>query len=130
MKRVIFSLLILGGPVIGYGQNDYMALKDSMVVGIKLQEGHDQLNSRLCRMVEKNGDITEYSPDEVSEYGFENGRIYVSQTVVVNGSERTVFLERLADGALTLYYLHRKRWPDLLCRGKERNDCREFVGWH
>lgn len=79
-----------------------------MSVGVNLVDGRDLLNSRFCMM--KMGDqIVRYTPYEVKEYGFKDGRVYLSKDIQTSDSVQRVFLERLEKGNTTLYYYKGKR---------------------
>jgi hypothetical protein len=95
----IFNLL----PIITFGQSDYYAKDSSLIIGVELVYGNDNLNSRLCR-VKNDGKIKDYSPYEVNEFGYKDGRVYVSKEVQVLGTKKRVFLERLHRGKVILYY--------------------------
>lgn len=102
-KSINLGLLICLFANVGYGQSEYYA-KDSITsIGIKLVDGGDIINSRTCRV--KEGDtMIDYSPYEVKEYGFKDGRIYLSKEIQISDSFKRVFLERLTNGEITLYY--------------------------
>jgi len=78
-----------------------------MSVGVKLINGGELVNSRLCQ-VQLGEKTTEYTPYEVEEYGFENGRIYVSKEIRLADSPQRVFLERLHKGETSLFYYRQK----------------------
>jgi hypothetical protein len=69
----------------------------------QLLESNNFSNSQILR-VKIARDTIEYTPEEVSEYGFSNGRIYVAREITLSGKTRKVFLERLADGNASLYF--------------------------
>ncbi len=91
-------------PAIAFGQTDYY-MKDTLVaVGIKLVDNGNLENSKFCQVKNKKG-IIKYSPDEIDEYGFKDGRVYVSKEIQVSDSVKKFFLLRLAEGETTLYSL-------------------------
>ena len=103
MKHIPLLLLIIFLPFYSYGQNDYFATDSTFSSSVKLISGRDIVNSQVCQ-IEKNGTVIEYSPYEVTEYGFKNGRVYIAKEIELAGSPKRVFLERLNEGKLSLYY--------------------------
>lgn len=106
MKQLHTIILILFLPLLSLGQNNYF-ITDSAFHGVKLIDGGKLANSRLCQVV-KDGKIIEYSPYQVIEYGFKDGRVYISKEIQIADSSKRVFLERLHDGETTLYYYRGK----------------------
>lgn len=79
-------------------------MTDSLVsVGIKLKAGTAKENAQFVRMKNGNSEIS-YSAEELTEYGFKNGIVYLSKNISVSGQNKKVFLERLEHGKITLYY--------------------------
>jgi hypothetical protein len=107
MKYLCIIFLILFFPIISLGQVEYFSIDSAFSVGIKLIDGGDLINSRLCQ-VKKGGEIIEYSPYDIKEFGFKDGRVYLSKEIQVADSSRRVFLERLLRGKTTLYYYRAK----------------------
>ncbi len=104
MKKILnLGLLICLIANVGYGQNEYYSKDSTLSVGIKLVDRGDIFNSKTCR-VKKGDTIIDYSPYEVKEYGFKDGRIYLSKEIQISDSLKKVFLERLTKGEITLYY--------------------------
>ncbi len=104
MKKLHYFIIIISlFSTITFGQYGYYSTDSATFSGVKLVNGSDKMNARLCRI--KVGDsIIQYTPYEVKAYGFENGPEYVSKTIQVSDSAKRVFLERLDKGKLTLYY--------------------------
>jgi opacity protein-like surface antigen len=89
------------------GQKDYFSTDSTISIGIKLVDGGNALNSRFCQVKERNN-IIQYSPYEVKEFGFKDGRVYLSKEIQLSDSTEKVFLERLYKGRASLYYLKNK----------------------
>ena len=51
--------------------------------------------------------ILKYTPYEVNEFGFKNGRIYISKYIYPDSIQK-VFLERFKKGKATLHYYRNK----------------------
>jgi len=97
---LIFTLL----PIFTYGQGAYYSTYSKTSVGIILVKGGDIDNSRFCQV--RNGEnVAKYSPYEVKEFGFSDGRVYKSFSIKVNDTTSRYFLERLVEGKINLYYL-------------------------
>ncbi len=85
------------------GQNSYIVVGSEAMINVELIDGGDQINSSLIYLKEGNNS-TKYTPYDVSEYGFKDGRVYISKDIVINGSAEKVFLQRLTKGKINLYY--------------------------
>lgn len=103
IKIVLISVCFLFHAAGTVSQNSYYK-KDSLIsYGVEFIDYGNYKSSKYCYV--KIGDqILMYSPDEVSEYGYNDGRVYVAKRVTLRDSVQTVFLERLVDGKFTLYY--------------------------
>jgi len=102
LKTYIILTLILS-TIIVKGQSEYFSTDSSTSFGIKLIDGGDLINSQFC--VVKQGDKTiKYTPNEVKEFGFKDGRVYISKEIQIIDSSIRVFLERLHKGETVLYY--------------------------
>ncbi len=84
-------------------QNAYLISDSSKFVRAVIVDAGDVLNAKFCRRV-LDGNIIQYSPFEVKEYGLNDGRVYVSKDIKLNGPSRRVFLERLVSDTTSLYY--------------------------
>lgn len=108
MKRLLYLTLFLIQPFIVNGQRGYY-VKDSLIsVGVKLIDGGAIQNAKQCQVEIKKRTLI-YSPDEVMEYGFKDGSVYISRIIIINNEEKKVFLERLNKGTLNFYYYKDKK---------------------
>lgn len=97
-------LLFISLGITAHGQNfSYYSTSSVTFVNVKLFDSGDLNNSKFIR-VKKNGELIQYTPYEVNEYGFKDGRIYVSKEIQIPDAPEKVFLERLVKGDVTLYY--------------------------
>lgn len=111
MKKIILSILyILISIVSVYSQSNYkegyiITNSNDTVFGL-IDFRTDQTNSLVCKFKKDENTVEKsYSPGEILSYRFINeGKYYVSQTVVIDSLSRTVFLEFLVQGLLNLYY--------------------------
>ncbi|MBT3208489.1 MAG: hypothetical protein HN704_07245 [Bacteroidetes bacterium] len=91
-SHIIFLIVFI--PAHSSGQNEYFATDSSKSIGINLIDGGDLTNSRMCQV--KNGaQTTKYSPYELKEFGFKDGRVYISKEIQIADSSIRVFLKRL-----------------------------------
>lgn len=101
----VFLLLLFQ---LSYAQKSAYIADDSTVsIGLKLIESSPKNNAQYIKSKKKNEVVT-YSPNDLREYGFKDGTIYISKDVSIAGSSKRVFLERLTHGKLTLYYYTEK----------------------
>lgn len=107
MKHLYIIFLISLLPILSYGQSEYFSTDSTSTYGIELVDGGDMINSQLCQ-VKKGDKILQYTPYEVKEFGFKDGRVYVSKEIQIDDSSKRVFLERLNKGNTTLYYYRGK----------------------
>lgn len=107
MKQLLLLFIIAYLPIYTFGQSDYFTNKNSISTGIKLVKGGELMNSKFCQ-VEDGKNIIRYTPHEVNEFGFQDGRVYVSKDIKIADTLKRVFLERLNQGKITLYYYRAK----------------------
>jgi hypothetical protein len=99
----LFSFIFLLFPLVTFSQQGYFLTDSILNVGVKLVDGGDLQNMRICQV--RDGDeIIEYSPYDIKEYGFPDGRIYVSREIQISGSSFRVFLRLLHKDQLKLYH--------------------------
>jgi len=102
MRKIILFLVFCVLPFSFYGQNSYIQTDSLYSTGNKIIDNSDYLNSQYISE-ETNKGIIKYTPDKVKEYGFDDGRVYVSKSIFIAGAKSKVFLLRLVKGKLTLY---------------------------
>lgn len=96
-------LIVAFSPISSFGQEAYISTKESKISGINILDGGNSINSRICQ-VKKGEEIITYTPYEVEEYGFKNGKKYISRVIETADSTQKVFLEFLHEGPTSLYY--------------------------
>jgi hypothetical protein len=104
-NQIFLVVIIYLFPLLIYGQSNYIETDSVLTIGgIEIIDGKDWENSEVCQ-VKMGGKTTRFSPLELEEYGFTDGRIYVSKNIhKTDSSTKRVFLERLVKGNITLYY--------------------------
>jgi len=80
----------------------YIQTDSSLSGGIELIPNTRQFNSQYIKVKVKNGEIT-YTPEQLAEYGFDDGTVYQSKEMEIDGERKKVFLERIAVGKITLF---------------------------
>lgn len=103
MRTLSILLLFILFQISATGQKDYFIRGPSLSHGVKIIDGGELLNSSVC-MVRIGKTVTEYSPYDVNEYGFADGRVYLSRKIFLSDSIKQVFLERLTSGNASLYF--------------------------
>ncbi len=102
MKKISLTLLLALTPLFILAQDSYYIKESRITVGIRIVDGGEISNSKVCLVV-TGGKVVELTPYDVDEYGFGN-RVYFSEKIKINDSDKRVFLERLVAGAASLYY--------------------------
>jgi opacity protein-like surface antigen len=103
MRKVLLFLVFCLLPFCFYGQTSYFVTDSVYSIGSKIIDNGSRSNAQFCA-VETNNSIVQYTANKVKEYGFEDGRVYVSKNIHVSDSLQKVFLLRLVKGKLSLYY--------------------------
>jgi hypothetical protein len=98
--KVALALLL---PINIYAQSDYYYIGSTAQIGVKLNDNGRITNAKLCQVKLKNG-TTDYSPYQVKEYGFKDGRVFIARDIKISDTTERVFLERLAKGNASLYF--------------------------
>jgi len=110
MRIRIIILLILFVSTYTTAQKYSYYLSDSLTSsGCKLVDSGDHLNSQFCTE-EVGTELIQRTAEQVSEYGFEDGRTFISKTINLNGVPKKVFLEKIVEDSMTLYYYGHKKY--------------------
>lgn len=104
LKRFILLLLVFI-PFLVSAQRGYIANDSCINSGLLLKGGKAHFNARYCQW-QKGDSLIQFGPKEISEYGFEDGRVYVAKEINYQDRYRWVFLERLVKGEIQLYMYH------------------------
>lgn len=102
-----------------YGQRGYVVKDSSLVSGIFLKGGNEIENSKICKVNYGKKTLT-YTPREVKEYGFDDGRVYVAKDIKLGDTIERVFLERLYFGKTSVFY-HKTRGERVFFIEKDSN---------
>ncbi|MBT28496.1 MAG: hypothetical protein CMO01_02465 [Thalassobius sp.] len=102
-RKFIIILLLNLVSSITYSQIDYIVEDSIKSQGITLRMGADSENSEYVIKVLSKEEV-KYYPEDIEEYGFRDGRVYVSRKIDLSTISKQVFLERLVDGEVKLYY--------------------------
>jgi len=104
MKTIII-FCIIWIPAFCFAQWDYVELDTMTYINVKVFYQGERLNALSCRWQKGNlQPIITHTPYRVRSYST-NGVVYVSKDIEINGKEGKFFLEKLATGKLTLFYI-------------------------
>jgi hypothetical protein len=106
MKKNFILLFFLIFITPCFGQHAYFSTNSTTSVGVEVLD-MGMSNSYSCS-VKKGNEVKKYTPLEVSEYGFDNGRVYKAFDIVINDKKERYFFEQLVDGNIDLYNLKLK----------------------
>jgi hypothetical protein len=113
MKKLLYALFLCSLPFSIFAQQDYYIKDTSQIDGVELINNGPYQNQKQCQI--KHGkDVISYSPDQIKEYGFQDGNVYTSFTVVGKDSTYRYFFESIVDGKSNMYCLRRKKSEPLL----------------
>lgn len=107
MRKVLLFFVFCLLPFSFYGQDSYFNTDSVQSIGCKIIDNGDYLNSQFCT-VEIGKETIQYTTNKVKEYGFKDGRVYISKYIHTSDSLKKVFLLRLVKGKLSLYYYNGK----------------------
>ena len=102
-KMSFLSLVIYLFPILLFGQNSYYTTEDELSSGINLLKGNDIQNSKYCQQI-YGKEILKILPNEITEFGFKDGSVYISKKILLSNTYKQVFLERLVKGNINLLY--------------------------
>ncbi|MCF8302229.1 MAG: PorT family protein [Bacteroidales bacterium] len=103
LKYRLFTLLFFL-PVILFSQGAYyITVDDEAQIGAKVIDRRDYKNSKYCHVMVGDEQF-KYTPHEVKEYGLDDGSIYVAKEIEINDNRQLVFLQRLEQGDINLYF--------------------------
>src|SRR5690606_39207532 len=108
-KDFVISLLLLVLGFTGYSQNDWrqgfiIENTGDTIYGL-IDYRSPKSNSQYCYFKKDKQDVdNRYEPTEIKAYRFTDGKYYVSKPIMVDGIERTAFLEFLINGVVKIYY--------------------------
>lgn len=133
----LFALLIFclfTFPLLG--QDGFYSSDSLLVVGLKLID-NGILNHYTCSVSSDSG-IVLFTPDEINEYGLNDGRVYEAFNVTVGNVVERYFLEQYVDGKVSLYalklkgskikyYLTSDGQADLIELPKGKSECKIFI---
>lgn len=100
LKALLFLVFCASWTCSG-AQNAYVNLKDRIINNARLIDQGPELNCTSC-CISGYTDTQCFSPSEVSEYRFADGRKYVSREIKLFGSGKKVFLEVIEEGVVSL----------------------------
>ena len=105
MKKYVFIFIIINCiSLSALAQRGYYLKDNKANVGVRMVNDIT-MNFRYCQLF-NNGDIIRLKPDQVEEYGFNNGPVYKAFTITLKSKPGRFFFERLLKGRVNLYSLN------------------------
>ena len=107
LKRILFIISLLPVGCL-YAQTDFkpgyiVTNSDEIIYGEIVYRGERSM-VRVCKFRPSGGKVVKYTPEDIEEYRFTNGKYYVSKEVY--GQKR--FFEFLIKGQVNVYFLRDK----------------------
>lgn len=100
---IIFSFILV--PYLSVAQSDYYATEERLIMGVELKPGSEKENAIAIRVKDKESErFVSYNPYEIVEYGLRDGRVYFSKEIESSISNKRVFMQRIYDGEMKIYY--------------------------
>lgn len=99
-------------------QHYYITKDGKEVRNIRIVNVSDHSNSQQFYVKTPKG-AEKYYPDEIAEYHIANQKSYYSKTVNFETGEKQLFMERLIDGPINLYYYKGPNNPTFLVEKKD-----------
>lgn len=116
MKKIILCLLCAIFPLVSiFSQSNfkegYIIKNNQDTVNGWIDFRTNHINSLVCKFKQsETGPEKIYQPGEIKSYRFINeGKYYVTKTVVIDSVKQTFFLEYLVQGMMNLYYLPQEK---------------------
>ena len=110
LRMKLFVLVFLHFFFIkSYSQSDFrnayvITNENDTIKGFIDYKGNNS-NARKCLFRKKeDGEILEFSPEQIKSYRFLNGKYYVSKSIQNKDKIESKFLEYLIDGIVDIYY--------------------------
>ena len=88
-------------------QTDFLELDTITYVGGKMLDQGKRQNALTCHWQKSKNELIRLTPYEVVSYGV-NSVVYVAKDIEIKGRKGRFFLERMASGNLTLYFIQYK----------------------
>ena len=103
--RSIVLFCILWIPAFCFAQQGNLEFDTITYVGAKVINQGERLNALSCQWQKTKDIVVNLTPYEVMSYET-NGKEYIAKDIKINGKEDRFFLEKLASGKLTLFYIN------------------------
>lgn len=101
--RILFFVLSFINSLLLSSQESYFLKDTTVVIGVSIPNRGRVENTKECVVEFENKRIEYFSPNSVSEYKNNDGKLYVAKKVFENDSFQRVFVEKLVSGNKSLY---------------------------
>lgn len=98
----------------------YIETDSSKSTGGKILFSTERDNNAFIKLKLKTGTVT-YTPEQLTGYGVIGKSSYVAKTILVNGTERKVFLNKRVNGTLSLYSYRSRDFDAFFLEAKDKN---------
>jgi hypothetical protein len=102
-QKIIFLVIISLFSLKSFAQRGFYKNDSIAKIGVKIVDGGKISNAQWC-IEDRKDSLLSFSPYEVSKYGFNKGKTYVSKDITFSGATKRVFLEQLNEGKINLYF--------------------------
>ena len=89
------------------GQKGYISTAEKTNYGLKIVDQGERKNSEICK-VDNGNKFSDYSPDELTEYGFNEKQVYRSFPIKGIDYEKRYFLELIIKSKVDIYFLRQE----------------------
>jgi len=102
--RTIIIFLIVWIPAFCFAQQNYVEFDTIIYAGTKVIDQGKRQNALSCQWQKSKNEVLNLTPYEARSYAI-GGVVYVARDVEINGKEGRFFLEKMASGNLTLFFI-------------------------
>ena len=102
-KQLVFMLLCIFLASKAFSQNVNYYGTDTAYYSVETFMKSDALSKHHYIKIKGKTGVTTLTPDQITDYGFQNGTVYFSKEIEFEGKPKRVFLRRLQQGTLNLY---------------------------
>ena len=102
-QKILFLVIISLFSLKSFAQRGFYQTDSIAKIGVKIVDGGKISNAQWC-IEDRKDSLLRFSPYEVTKYGFNKGKTYVSKEINFSGITKKVFLEQLTEGKIILYF--------------------------
>lgn len=107
-KAFIFLFFCISAAAQNISQDGWVILNNGNKIKGKIKFTSNKKAHKKCVFVDQNLAKTIYFPQDIQSYGFDNFKEYRSHIVLENEILKPIFLEKMVDGVVDLYFYKSK----------------------